>query len=220
MKKETIEKGYAAFAPDGRMLRNEWVGGGQTGTNRQTLTTNIEKVSLAHSLEEVKMFINWYNSNHKNQVIFTIKEVTRKTTIEFILRRVIKMTKYEDKIEQIKDIIDNYDLDELVSCCSYLDGDDAIYSMDDFDELLCGREPWDIARMAYYGEFCPTDSYFRFNVYGNLESTDNPMREGWIDTDTLAEYAVDYDIDFGDDGIQALLAQWGEEKENNEEVAE
>ena len=130
------------------------------------------------------------------------------------------MTKYEDKIEQIKDIIDNYDLDELVSCCSYLDGDDAIYSMDDFDELLCGREPWDIARMTYYGEFCPTDSYFRFNVYGNLESTDNPMREGWIDTDTLAEYAVDYDIDFGDDGIQALLAQWGEEKENNEEVAE
>ncbi len=82
MKKETIEKGYAAFAPDGRMLRNEWVGGGQTGTNRQTLTTNIEKVTLANSLKEVNMFINWYNSNHKNQVIFTIKEVTRKTTIE------------------------------------------------------------------------------------------------------------------------------------------
>lgn len=82
MKKETIEKGYAAFAPDGRMLRNEWVGGGQTGTNRQTLTADIEKVSLAHSLKEVEMFINWYNSNHKNQVIFTIKEVTRKTTIE------------------------------------------------------------------------------------------------------------------------------------------
>ena len=82
MKKEIIEKGYAAFASDGRMLRNEWVGGGQTGTNRQTLTTNIEKVSLAHSLEEIKMLINWYNSNHKNQVTFTVKEVTRKTTIE------------------------------------------------------------------------------------------------------------------------------------------
>ena len=82
MKKETVEKGYAAFAPDGRMLRNEWVGGGQTGTNRQTLTTNIEKVSLAHSLKEAEMFINWYNSNHKNQVTFTVEEVTRKTTIE------------------------------------------------------------------------------------------------------------------------------------------
>ena len=82
MKKEIIEKGYAAFASDGRMLRNEWVGGGQTGTNRQTLTTNIEKVSLAHSLEEIKILINWYNSNHKNQVTFTVKEVTLKTTIE------------------------------------------------------------------------------------------------------------------------------------------
>ena len=82
MKKETIEKGYAAFAPDGRMLRNEWVGGNQTGTNRQMLTADIEKVSLAHSLKEVKMFINWYNSNHKNQVTFTVKEVTLKTTIE------------------------------------------------------------------------------------------------------------------------------------------
>ena len=88
------------------------------------------------------------------------------------------MTKYEDKIKQIKDILDNYDLDTLVSCCSYLDGDDAIYSMDDFNELLSGREPWDIARTVYYGEFCPTDSYFRFNVYGNLESTDNPVRDG------------------------------------------
>lgn len=130
------------------------------------------------------------------------------------------MTKYEDKIEQIKDILNNLDLDELVSCCSYLDGDDAIYPMDDFNELLYGREPWDIARAAYYGEFCPADSYFRFNVYANLESTDDPLYEGWIDTNTLAEYAIDYGEDFGDSDIRALLDQWEEEEENNEEVAE
>ena len=130
------------------------------------------------------------------------------------------MTKYEDKIEQIKDILDNLDLDELVSCCSYLDGDDAIYPMDDFNELLYGREPWEIARAAYYGEFCPADSYFRFNVYANLESTDDPLYEGWIDTNTLAEYAIEYGEDFGDSDIQALLEQWDEEEENNEEVAE
>lgn len=82
MKKETIEKGYAAFAPDGRMLRNEWVGGGQTGTNRQTLTTDIEKVSLANTRDGMETYILWYNRNHKNQVTFTIKEVTLKTTIE------------------------------------------------------------------------------------------------------------------------------------------
>ena len=130
------------------------------------------------------------------------------------------MTKYEDKIEQIKDILDNLDLDELVSCCSCLDGDNAIFPMDDFNELLYGREPWEIARAAYYGEFCPADSYFRFNVYANLESTDDPLYEGWIDTNTLAEYAIDYGEDFGDSDIRTLLDQWEEEEENNEEVAE
>ena len=126
------------------------------------------------------------------------------------------MTKYEDKIKQIKGILNNYDLDTLVSCCSYLDGDDAIYSMDDFNELLSGREPWDIARTVYYGEFCPTDSYFRFNVYGNLESTDNPVRDGWADTGDLARYAVDCGEDFGDSDIQALFDQWDEEEEKSQ----
>jgi hypothetical protein len=130
------------------------------------------------------------------------------------------MTKYEDKIEQIKSILNNLDLDELISCCSYLDGDDAIYPMDDFDELLCGREPLDIVRMAYYGEFCPADSYFRFNVYMNLESTDDPIGEGWVNIDALAEYAVDCNDDFGINEIRTLLDQWEEEEENNEEVAE
>ena len=130
------------------------------------------------------------------------------------------MTEYSDKIEQIKDIIDNYDLDELVSCCSYLDGDAAIYSMDDFDEILYGRTPWEIARAAYYGEFCPVDSYFRFNVYANLESTDDPVGEGWVNIDAFAKYAVDYNDDFGVDEIRTLLDQWEEEEENNEEVAE
>ena len=126
------------------------------------------------------------------------------------------MTEYNDKIDQIKDILNNLDLDELVSCCSYLDGDDAIYSMDDFDEILYGRTPWEIARAAYYGEFCPTDSYFRFNVYGNLESTDNPVRDGWVDTGDLARYAVDCGEDFGDSDIQALFDQWDEEEEKSQ----
>ena len=124
------------------------------------------------------------------------------------------MTDYNDKIKQIKDILDNLDLDELVSCCSYLDGDDAIYSMDDFDDILCTFEPWSIVRAAYYGDFCPQDSYFRFNVYMNLESTDDPVGEGWVNTDAFAKYAVDYNDDFGVNDIRALLDQWEEEEKS------
>lgn len=129
------------------------------------------------------------------------------------------MMKYEDKIEQIKDIINNYDLDTLVSCCSYLDGDNTIYPMDDFDGVFCNSTPWEIARAAYYGEFCPTNDYFRLNVYGNLESTDNPCNEGWVDIDELAGYAIDNDEDFEDSEIRELLDQWeaDEEDEADEE---
>ena len=130
------------------------------------------------------------------------------------------MTKYEDKIKQIKDILDNLDLDELVSCCSCLDGDNAIYPMSSFDDILCTFVPWDIVRVAYYGEFCPADNYFRFNVYMNLESTDDPVGEGWVNIDAFAKYAVDYNDDFGVNEIRTLLDQWEEEEENNEEVAE
>lgn len=131
------------------------------------------------------------------------------------------MTEYNDKIEQIENILDKLELDELVHCCSYLEDDNAIYPMDEFDELLYGKEPWDIARAVHYGDFYPTDNYFKFNVYGNLESTDNPIQEGWLNLYDLAAYAIDYHESFGDSDIQALLEQWDEEEEeNNEEVAE
>lgn len=82
MKKETIKKGYTAFSPDGKMLCNKWVGGAQTGTNHQTLTADVTRALILPTLEEIRMYILWYNHNHKNQVTFTVKEVTLKTTIE------------------------------------------------------------------------------------------------------------------------------------------
>lgn len=123
------------------------------------------------------------------------------------------MTNYNNKIEQIKSILDNYDFDHLSACYIDADFDECFYNMDDFDEVVGGFKPWEIVRAAHYGEFCPTDSYFKFNAYGNLESTDNPVREGWVDTDALAEYAIDCGEDFGDSDIQTLLEQWDEEEE-------
>lgn len=46
------------------------------------------------------------------------------------------------------------------------------FSMDDFDELCYGMKPWDIARAIYFSDFNPMDNYFKWNVYGNLESAD------------------------------------------------
>lgn len=127
------------------------------------------------------------------------------------------MTEYKEKIEQIKDKLDNTAINNLVNCYRSTDLDECVYNMDDFNEILEFLEPWDIARAAYFGDFNPTNDYFRLNVYGNLESTDDPCNAGWIDLDELAEYAIDNDEDFGDSEIRELLDQWEAEEENEEE---
>lgn len=46
------------------------------------------------------------------------------------------------------------------------------YSMDEFDEIMNGFEPSEIANRIYFGDFNPNHEYFRFDVYANLESLD------------------------------------------------
>lgn len=82
--------------------------------------------------------------------------------------------------ERIAETVGNFTREELVAhwnayCeeCKY--PDDHIYSMQEFDEIECGKEPWEIARDCFYGRhFNPSDDYFWFNGYGKLESSDFP----------------------------------------------
>ena len=84
------------------------------------------------------------------------------------------MTRYE----KIKSALDEMSTAELVNVHNaYCDAanymDDYIYNMDEFDEIMSGQSPWEIARCAYYsGKFCPAHDWFWFNGYGNLESDD------------------------------------------------
>lgn len=84
------------------------------------------------------------------------------------------MTRYEE----IKEVLENMDTTEIIEihnayCEATNSMDDYIYSMEDFDEIMSGKNPLEIARCCFYGkEFCPAHSYFRFNGYANLESFD------------------------------------------------
>lgn len=74
--------------------------------------------------------------------------------------------------------------------------DDMIYSMDEFDELMEGRSPHEIARMVFYGhDFNPNYDWFWFNGYGNLESSDYTNQYCPIDLDAIAEEDEDEDED-------------------------
>lgn len=81
------------------------------------------------------------------------------------------MTRYEE----IKEVLESMDTTEIIEihnayCDATNNPDDYIFNMEDFDEIMSGRNPWEIARCCYYGkEFCPAHAYFRFNGYANLE---------------------------------------------------
>ena len=86
-------------------------------------------------------------------------------------------------------------------------GESEIYPMDWFDEIMQGREPWEIARCCYYsGKFCPAHNYFWFNGYGNACSSDYPLDN--ICIDDMVDYIIENNDSLYNDEIQAILDEY------------
>lgn len=126
------------------------------------------------------------------------------------------MTRYE----AIKEALDNMSDADLVYihneyCYAVNACDDHIYSMEEFDEIMSGTTPWEIARAAYYsGKFCPAHDWFWFNGYGNLESDD--FAPSNIYKDDIAKYIYENEDALYNDEIQEILDE-DEDKEAEEE---
>lgn len=109
--------------------------------------------------------------------------------------------------------------DEINRC------DDRVYSMDEFDEIMQGCAPWEIARACFYGEeFKPCDAYFYFNAYGNLESFDyvstNPdyfKYNKLVDVEELIMYIMDENNALYNDDIQTILDDFEANEDENDD---
>lgn len=90
----------------------------------------------------------------------------------------------EDLKQALKDILDDNICVEVVNLAYSEDGEfdtDAFIDSDTFFESLESTEPYEVARMFFMGEDLdadgpanPTRDYFRYNGYGNVESTNDP----------------------------------------------
>ena len=78
-------------------------------------------------------------------------------------------------------------IEELDSWNGYLEGD-RWEDMDFLDDYLCNEKPFDLILLGRNSghDFYPCDAYFRFDVYGNLESTNHK---------DYSDYISDYFID-------------------------
>ena len=83
------------------------------------------------------------------------------------------------------------------------------FDMEEFDLVLEGYTPSEVANRIFYGSFNPNDEYFRFNAYANLESANNwDIEEEYRDNiSEIASYIVEYkdNIDINDEGLQEIL---------------
>lgn len=131
-----------------------------------------------------------------------------------------KMKTYEEKVEAIKNIIEDMDTSDAVAlhnewCYETNNYDDEIIEMERFDEICGGMKPSDIARSIVYGDFNPNHNYFRFNGYANFESTDWPT--DWIYPGDIANDVVDRECSFENNEIQEEIDSWSENEDEEGE---
>lgn len=127
------------------------------------------------------------------------------------------------KFELIKETLDNMSESDLFWLYKEYTNqaqlyDDEIFDMEEFDEIMSGSTPTDIAQKIFYGNFRPNDNYFRFDGYANLESIDWLKDE--IDLDEIADYIIDNENSLENSEIQEILDEDDNEEENEEEEEE
>ena len=172
--------------------------------------------------EEYDYSFNQYllNCTSKNGMLIEITNENKNIENEKENRT---MKTYDEKVETIKNIIEDMDDSDAVAlhneyCYETNNYDDEIIEMERFDEICEGMTPSDIARSIVYGDFNPNHDYFHYNGYGNIESTSDPT--DWNYPGDIARELVDRECSFENDEIQEEINSWSEDEDENDDEEE
>lgn len=132
------------------------------------------------------------------------------------------MKTYEQKVEQIKAILNDMYDDELIEihnryCEANRSYDDLILNNDDvtLDDVMGECTFSEAACKLHYSDYNYNDNYFWFNGYGNLESSNDP--KDIIFVDDIARYVVDDKDDLDNMDLREAIEGWQEEENENGE---
>lgn len=137
-------------------------------------------------------------------------------------------TTYEQRMEQLKALLNELDDDELVDvhnryCSAKGKYDNTIYPNDDatLDEIMGDCSFSEAACKLNYSPYNYNDSYFWFDGYGSLKSSDDPRENIYIND--IARYVLAHYDSLGNDSIQDdLIDEWETEdlQDDDEEDGE
>ena len=116
----------------------------------------------------------------------------------------------EEAIRTYIESMNTDDLREVVRDINSWDGsldNLAYYNMDEFDELLDGYTPMEIAELVQYGEFNSCNQYFGFDVYGHLVSCSEDELDSEIGMyeDDIVDALLSFDGNLYDDKLQNIV---------------
>lgn len=115
------------------------------------------------------------------------------------------------KKNQIIEVLENMSMPDLVQvhneyCNAANYPDNWVYSMEEFDEIMSGSSPWEIARTCFYGDFRPCDDWFTFNGYANIDTFDYLAEENCpIYIDDIASYILENEDSLNNGEIEEIL---------------
>lgn len=149
--------------------------------------------------------------------------IAEKKTKLFDIRKQADALK-EELSDNIRDYLEE-NPDVLVDIAN--ENGESIYPMDDFDEIMDGMTPTDIAQKIYYGDgFNPNDDYFKFDGYENLKSLTDFSVTDEVDIDDIVstiidEESSDYNAiqDFFDDYNPKMDELTDKEDDMSDEIA-
>ena len=194
---------------------------GQDITEEQILEEVKALFGEDHDADELgTIFTNYVNNVIANGGLIEITNENKNIKNE---KENKTMKTYDEKVEAIKNIIEDMDDSDAVAlhneyCYETNDYDDEIIEMERFDEICEGMTPIEIANHIFYGDFNPNHEYFHYNGYGNFESTDYPT--DWIYPGDIARDVVDRECAFENDEIQEEIDSWSEDEDEEEEDSE
>lgn len=194
---------------------------GRDITEEQVLEEVKALFGEGHDADELGMIFTNYVYNAINNG--TLTETTNENKNIKNKKENKAMKSYDEKVEAIKDIIENMSESDAMAihneyCYETNDYDDEIIEMERFDEICEEMTPSEIALSIFFGDFNPNHDYFHFNGYGNFESTDFPT--DWIYPGDIAKEVVDRECAFENDEIQEEIDSWSEDDEDEEEDSE
>lgn len=132
------------------------------------------------------------------------------------------MKTYEQKVEQIKAILNDMYDDELIEihnryCEANNNYDDQIFENDDatLNDVMGECTFAEAACKLHYSDYNYNDNYFWFDGYGNLESSNEPKDNIFVGD--IARYVVNDEDDLGNMDLREAIEDWQEEENKDEE---